>query len=86
MLVNDDLFEQIERHRYLQVFPRGVITIRLTINQTEEYKVARILNYDEKTITFTYYSKSKGIAWPELTVPYKTIISVEFDPGKGNLE
>jgi len=86
VLADKDLFEQIERHKYLQVFPYGVISIRLTADQTEEYNVARILSYDKETITFTFYNKNKGIAWPELRVPYKAIYSVEFNPGKANLE
>lgn len=79
-------FESIERHRYLQVFPFGSIIVRLTANRDDEYKVARILNCEKETLTFTYYDKNRGIAWPPITVPYKSIISVEFNPGKAEIE
>jgi hypothetical protein len=81
-----DHFESIERHRYLQVFPRGAITIRLTAHQDDEYNVARILNCEKEALTFTYYDKRREIVWPPLTVPYKTILSVEFNPGKAEIE
>ena len=82
MPFDKDFFEKIESHRYLQIFPYGAITMRLKKQVAEEYRVARILDCGDRTLTFTYYDKDKEIAWPPLTVSHEVIISVDFKPGK----
>jgi len=98
MPFNKTYFEKLSEYRqkYTQVFSCGGVTVTIRMNDQQEYNVERILGCGEDLLTFAFYSKEKSRklhqkaaertgepkAWPALTVPYETIFSVEFNPGR----
>jgi hypothetical protein len=84
---------------YYHVYPCSAVSLTLRV-AGEEYNVAKILKADDTLLTFSFYSSpekshplteckektGESIAWPALTVPYETILWVEFNPGKAARE
>src|SRR5438876_270850 len=85
---------------YYKVYPCSAVSLTLRI-AGEEYNVAKILKADDALLTFSFFSapekahalteecrakSGETMAWPALTVPYDSILWVEFNPGKAARE
>lgn len=90
-------FDGFDSHieEYRKNFWTGSVTVTLKLFE-REFNLVKFIKCGDELLTFAYYDPAKqrelpqkvrdetgeDIAFPVLTVPYESILSVELNPGK----